>query len=580
MRVVSPSSPAHSRLLLGPLLRHVGATTATVWVQTDRPAAVEVLGCRAATFTVCANHYALVEVTGLAPGTATPYQVHVDGEPAWPPAASGRPESLIRTRGGDDPVRVVFGSCRHPEPDDPGRAATLGVDSMLAYAARMATRPPGDWPDALLLLGDQVYADDPTPQTRRWLDSRRSARSLAPPHEVTDFADYVHLYRESWSVPESRWLLSTVPTAMIFDDHDVRDDWNTSQAWRTWVSAQPWWPECIRGALASYWVYQHIGNLSPEQRRADPIWRAVRAADGDAWPVLREMADTADADPASVRWSFRWDIDGVRLVMVDSRCARMLDEGDRRMLDEQEFRWVEAAVGEGGAAHTLVGTSLPWLLPPAISDVQSANEVAGARGSVAAERLRRAIDLEHWPAFRKSFDRLAALLRQVATGPDAPATISVLSGDVHHSYAARARFIEQTGAPVYQVVCSPMHHSVPWIFTVLMRAGWLRPVAAVVRRVVRRRGVPDPPLSWERVAGPYFGTAVATLVLTGRNAELFIEGARGDRTGTGLFEHARLGLSSGADPVERIGRRKVISGAGVPWSRRGARRGRRATRHE
>ncbi|MGH3783864.1 MAG: hypothetical protein ACRDRO_25395 [Pseudonocardiaceae bacterium] len=73
----SPSA-AGARLLLGPVLRHVGATTATVWVQTSRPAEVEVLGCRASTFTVGEQHYALVTVSGLEPGSATTYQVHLD----------------------------------------------------------------------------------------------------------------------------------------------------------------------------------------------------------------------------------------------------------------------------------------------------------------------------------------------------------------------------------------------------------------------------------------------------------------------------------------------------------------------
>ena len=34
-------------LVLGPLLRYVGSETATVWVETDGPAEVEVLGRRA-----------------------------------------------------------------------------------------------------------------------------------------------------------------------------------------------------------------------------------------------------------------------------------------------------------------------------------------------------------------------------------------------------------------------------------------------------------------------------------------------------------------------------------------------------
>ena len=62
-------------------------------------------------------------------------------------------------------------------------------------------------------------------KTRR--DIRRPPRT-----EVADFEEYTRLYRESWSEPTIRWLLSTLPSSMIFDDHDVRDDWNASHAWR------------------------------------------------------------------------------------------------------------------------------------------------------------------------------------------------------------------------------------------------------------------------------------------------------------------------------------------------------------
>src|SRR3712207_7788350 len=64
-----------------------------------------------------------------------------------------------------------------------------------------------------------------------------------------------------------RSLLSTVPSAMIFDDHDVHDDWNTSAAWVRQVRAKPWWEERIVGAFMSYWVYQHLGNLDRKSTR-------------------------------------------------------------------------------------------------------------------------------------------------------------------------------------------------------------------------------------------------------------------------------------------------------------------------
>ena len=65
-------------LLLGPLLRHVDPVSATVWVETDRPCTVDVLGRSTRTFHVGGHCYALLVVEGLEPGSTTPYEVHLD----------------------------------------------------------------------------------------------------------------------------------------------------------------------------------------------------------------------------------------------------------------------------------------------------------------------------------------------------------------------------------------------------------------------------------------------------------------------------------------------------------------------
>ena len=57
-----------AQLILGPLLRHIGATDATVWVETDTPCEVDILGRRDRTFHVEGHHYAIVSVEGLEPG--------------------------------------------------------------------------------------------------------------------------------------------------------------------------------------------------------------------------------------------------------------------------------------------------------------------------------------------------------------------------------------------------------------------------------------------------------------------------------------------------------------------------------
>ena len=67
-----------------------------------------------------------------------------------------------------------------------------------------------------------------------------------------DFEEYTRLYWESWGEPYMRWLLSTVPSSMIFDDHDVHDDWNTSKTWVTDIRSQGWWDDRIVGGFMSY----------------------------------------------------------------------------------------------------------------------------------------------------------------------------------------------------------------------------------------------------------------------------------------------------------------------------------------
>ena len=66
---------------------------------------------------------------------------------------------------------------------------------------------------------------------------------------------------------------------------------------------------------------------------------------------------------------------------------------------------------------------------------------AGAWGTLAArlgERLRRALDLEHWAAFQRSFERMVTLLRESAPAarPRRRRRSSLLGGDVHHAYVA------------------------------------------------------------------------------------------------------------------------------------------------
>ena len=447
----------------------------------------------------------------------------------------------------DHGLRIAFGSCRCTYPNEPPWTLTKDEDprgrehdALRALALRMRSQETGEWPHLLLMLGDQVYADEVSPVTERFIRSRRDPGE-GPGLQIADFEEYCHLYKEAWSEPAVRWLLSTVPTAMIFDDHDVIDDWNISRDWVAEARATDWWDERVVGAFASYWCYQHLGNLSPEDREDDEIYRNVLAAEGDAAPIVRDFALRADREVAGARWSYRRDIGRTRLVMMDSRAGRVLEPGARCMVDAEEWSYIEGWA-HGDFDHLLMGTSLPVFLGRGAHFLEAWNERVcdGAWGKLASragEKLRRTVDIEHWAAFGDSLRALERLLEKVASGATSsdgrtPASIVMLSGDVHHAYVARARFHSgESRTPVYQAVCSPFRNPLDSRERTVIKAALSRAGERVGRVLARSARVKPEPLTWHITDGPWFDNQVATLEIDGRHMVFRLEKAIGPPEG-------------------------------------------------
>jgi hypothetical protein len=110
----------------------------------------------------------------------------------------------------------------------------------------------------------------------------------------------------------------------------------------------------------------------------------------------------------------------VRVVVIDSRSGRVLEEGRRLMVGEAEWQWVTESVA-GDWNHVVLATSLPLLLPYGIHGLEAWNEAVcdgawGKRAARVGERVRRELDLEHWAAFGRSFGQFERLLTGLATG--------------------------------------------------------------------------------------------------------------------------------------------------------------------
>ena len=293
---------------------------------------------------------------------------------------------------------MAFGSCRTSVPHDEKGNRTHGVDALRAYALAMGgvTQPAGElpWPDLVLFLGDQVYADETSEEMQEFIESRRDIAE-PPGKELKDYEEYAHLYRLAWSDPANRWLLSTLPSAMIFDDHDVRDDWNTSAQWRremeaTDVVARPHRRRRWRRTGSTSTSATSRPPSAPRTRSGGWSPPTTGADELDLTEALDAFAERVDQEPASYRWSFARDIAAPgwsSSTPAPPGCSRRTSA---RMLDDGEMAWLDEQM-RGGVEHLFVGTSLPFLLPEGLQHLEAFSEaLAGGRVGPARRAGRRA----------------------------------------------------------------------------------------------------------------------------------------------------------------------------------------------
>ena len=216
------------------------------------------------------------------------------------------------------------------------------------------------------------------------------------------------------------------------------------------------------------------------------------------------------------------------------------------MFDDEVWDWVvEHATGDFD--HLLFATTVPYLLSQGLHHLQAWNEhlCESSDGGLAArgsEKLRRALDFDHWASFETSFQRLRDLLEEVGSGKRGkpPATIVLLSGDVHHAYLCEVGFPRDAGveSAVYQAVCSPYRNPLDSRERRVIKVGFSRPFTAATRALARSAGAKEPGIGWRLLDGPYFDNQVATLRIDGREAEM-----RLDKTIPGDEEERRLDCS-------------------------------------
>jgi hypothetical protein len=223
--------------------------------------------------------------------------------------------------------------------------------------------------------------------------------------------------------------------------------------------------------------------------------------------------------------------------VLDARNGRVLQPGAREMIDAAEWEWITERAMEP-AEHVLLATSLPVFAPGGLHALQQWNEVLcdGGRGRLLvrpSEWLRRNLDLEQWPAFDSTFRKFEDLVVRLSTpavAHEPPATVSVLSGDIHFAYVTDIDLPAPphgTGAGgrtvVRQIVCSPLRNVLRRRDALVMRLGSSRAAQRVGRVLLRHARRSRSRLSWRTSSEPVFQNNIGTLRFDRRATELLIE---------------------------------------------------------
>jgi len=269
-----------------------------------------------------------------------------------------------------------------------------------------------------------IDLDEPEGLTATELDEYRHERQV-----LSEFAGML---------PAVRRLLAHVPSAMVFDDHDISDDWNLNRDWEEVVYDHPFSRRMVGNGLLAYFVNQGWGN-APEQFSRDFIARAGQ--------VLQEPGSSGhDAFVQELLklacWDYQWTTNPP-LVVLDTRTRRWRSETSAHkpsgLIDWEALTDLQQQL-RGKDAVVLVSAA-PIFGVKLIEVIQRLFTWAGHP---------LLVDAENWMAHPGTGNGILNVFRHRNT----PRHFVVLSGDVHYSFVYDVELRGPTRGPDIWQICS------------------------------------------------------------------------------------------------------------------------------
>ncbi|MDO6683929.1 MULTISPECIES: alkaline phosphatase D family protein [unclassified Agarivorans] len=269
-------------------------------------------------------------------------------------------------------------------------------------------------------------------------------------------------------------LMAHLPTAMMFDDHDVTDDWNLTAAWEQSAYGHAFSKRIIGNALVGYLLCQGWGN-APEHFSKALIQQLQQALQQPGNDKHQQLIDTLLSYP---QWHYHWDTQPPLLVL-DTRTHRWRSERNLNspsgLMDWESLTDLQ---------QQLLGKDAVILVSPAPIFGVKLIEVVQRVFTWFGKPLL--VDAENWMAHPGSANALLNLFRH----PKTPQHFVILSGDVHYSFAYHIQLRGRQGGPdIWQITSSGIKNQFPEsLLNFLDRANrWLYSPKSPLNWLTKRR---------------------------------------------------------------------------------------------
>ena len=244
-------------------------------------------------------------------------------------------------------------------------------------------------------------------------------------------------------------VFAHLPCLMIFDDHDITDDWNLSAKWEETAYGHPFSKRIIGNALLAYLLCQGWGN-NPEAFTA--LLEPFKTLTTPAADHLDSAAqDTLIDDLLGFqRWQYVLPTEPA-LVVLDTRTRRWRSEYNLHqpsgLLDWEALSELQQELIDHPAA--IVVSPAPVFGVKLIETVQKVFSWCG---------FPLLVDAENWMAHRGAAQVILNIFRHSRT----PGNYVILSGDVHYSFVYEVFIRHRQGGPrIWQVTSSGIKNEFP-----------------------------------------------------------------------------------------------------------------------